>query len=263
VLDAPPGPAARELWVIHTNDSHGRLAPGPGDLPAARLREVLSRHPGALYLDAGDTVTAGNLGFRPGGEPVLDVLSDLGCAAMCLGNRETHPRKELFPRKVDRARFPLLCANLVPKGDAPPVAVPHVVLERAGLRVGIFGVTVPMFTRKQWSQPLCDYWFSDPLEAAVAQVRALRPDVDVLIALTHIGHRHDLRLAEACPELDLVIGGHSHTDLQAPAWVGQVPVLQARSHAFLAGAARLTVGPEGTRLVAWERHPLRDDAPSA
>jgi len=248
------------MRVVHTNDTHGRLAPGPGGRQpdaAVRLAALLAAHPGALYLDAGDTVTAGNLGFRLGGEPVLEVLSDLGCAAMCLGNRESHPRAECFPRKLDRARFPILCANLIAKGGAPTPTVPHALLERDGLRVGVFGVTVPMFTRKQWSQPFCDYCFADPLESAQEQATALRGEVDLLIALTHIGHRQDLALAAACPELDLVIGGHSHTDLTEPAWVGGVPVVQARSHAFLAGIARLE--PDARpRLVEWTRHPLRE-----
>lgn len=252
------------LTIIHTNDSHGRFAPLPdGSLPppALRLKALLEEHPTPVYLDAGDTVTAGNLGFRIAGEPVLGVLSDLGCDAMCLGNRETHPRKEILPRKLERARFPLLSANMVAKGDAPLVVRPHIVLERAGVRVGVFGVTVPMFTRKQWSQPLCDYWFDDPVKIAREQVTELRPRVDVLVALTHIGHRQDLALAEALPELDLVIGGHSHTDLDEPAWVGGVPVVQARSHAFFAGIARLELEGGRTSHLSWEKRPLRDDLP--
>jgi 2',3'-cyclic-nucleotide 2'-phosphodiesterase (5'-nucleotidase family) len=180
---------------------------------------------------------------------------------MCLGNRETHPRKEIFPKKVERARFPLLSANMLAKGNAELIVRPHIVLERAGLKVGVFGVTVPMFTKKQWSQPLCDYWFDDPLRIAREQVADLRPRVDVLIALTHIGHRQDLALAGALPELDLVIGGHSHTDLDEPAMAGRVPVLQARSHGYYAGIARLEVLSGRPVKLEWEKRPLRDDIP--
>jgi 2',3'-cyclic-nucleotide 2'-phosphodiesterase (5'-nucleotidase family) len=241
--------------IIHTNDTHGRLQPPVTD----RLREIVRQHPGALLLDAGDAISAGNLGFRVGGEPVLETMSDLGYQAMCLGNRESHPRKEIFPKKIDRARFPILSANAVAKGDASLPLRPHVLLSARELRVGVFGVTVPMFTRKQWSQPLCDYWFDDPLEAAERQVAELRARVDVLVALTHIGFRLDQVLAERCPELDLIIGGHSHTDLEQPAWVGTVPVLQARAFGFYAGIARLDVAPGGGRLLQWEKRPLRDD----
>lgn len=245
-----------ELTIVHTNDTHGRMQPPASD----RLAELLASLPGAIYLDAGDTVSAGNLGFRPGGEPALTVLTELGCRAMCLGNRETHPRKEIFSRKVDRAGFPLLSANLIAKGNAPSPAVPHVILEVRGVRLGVFGVTVPMFRKKEWSQPLCDYWFDDPLAAARREVEVLRPQVDVLIALTHIGHRQDLALAAALPELDLLIGGHSHTDLDEPVWVGTVPVLQAKSHAFFAGVAQVHVDGGSIRLTTWEKHPLRNDS---
>ena len=256
------GSAGTPLVLIHTNDTHGRLQPPVTD----RLRQVVEEHPGALLLDAGDAISAGNLGFRVGGEPVLETMSGLGYHAMCLGNRESHPRREIFPLKIDRARFPIISANAVAKGDAPLPVQPHVVLARGGVRIGVFGVTVPMFTRKQWSQPLCDYWFDDPVKAAKEQVAALRPQVDLLVALTHIGYKQDEALAAACPELDLLIGGHSHTDLEAPAWIGGVPVLQARAFGFYAGIARLAREPEtgaerGWRLVSWEKRPLRPDAP--
>ncbi len=245
----------KELIVVHTNDTHGRMQPPVTE----RLAELLASLPGAIYLDAGDTVSAGNLGFRPGGEPALTALTELGCRAMCLGNRETHPRKEVFPRKVDRAGFPLLSANLIPKGDAPNPAVPHIILEQSDLRIGVLGVTLQMFRRKQWSQPFCDYWFDDPFTVARREVDLLRPQVDVLIALTHLGHRQDLELAAALPELDLLIGGHSHTDLVEPAWAGTVPVLQAKSHGFYAGVARIELTGGAIRLTGWEKKPLRTE----
>lgn len=227
-----------------------------------RLRELYALHPEAILLDAGDAVSAGNLGFRVGGEPVLEEMSRLGYAAMCLGNRETHPRKEVFPLKVDRAAFPIVCANILAKGTARVPVRPFVVVERQGLRIGVFGVTVPMFTKKQWSQPLCDYWFEEPISAARRVGAELRPDVDVLIALTHIGFRQDLALAAACPEIDLLIGGHSHTDLHEPYWVGSVPVLQARAFGFYAGVARLEQVGDRMALRSWEKLPLRADAPA-
>jgi 2',3'-cyclic-nucleotide 2'-phosphodiesterase (5'-nucleotidase family) len=249
------------LTFIHTNDTHGRFAPLPREEwppPARRLQALLHDHPHAVLLDAGDAVTAGNLGFRIAGEPALEVMSDLGYQAMCVGNRESHPRREIFPRKLAHARFPILCANLVGREEVPLPVQPHVVLERSGWRIGVFGVSVQMFTRKQWASALCDYWFDPPLDAARREVKLLRPQVDLLIALTHIGLREDLRLAEACPELDLVIGGHSHTELEQPERVGPVSVVQARAFAFSAGLGRFERTSGRPRLVTWTKVPLRD-----
>lgn len=248
---------ATEITIIHTNDTHGRMIPPVSD----RLNELREAHPSAILLDAGDAVGAGNLGFRMAGEPALVNMSTLGYDAMCLGNRETHPRKEIFPRKISDAAFPVLSANAVAKNGAPLPVRGHVVLVAAGLRVGVFGVTVPMFTRKQWSQPLCDYWFDDPIRAAQAEAARLRKDVDVLVALTHIGFRQDRILAQLCPDVDVVIGGHSHTRLDEPHWEGAVPVLQAWAFGYCAGVARLRITAGRARLSAWETTPLRDDIP--
>src|SRR5262245_14157292 len=142
-----PSAEPRRLTVIHTNDMHGRLGEGA----AARLRELVAAHPDSLLLDAGDAISAGNLGVRIGGEPILSLMTEMGYDAMTMGNRETHPRREIFPRKIDGARFPILCANAEGRPGAPFPPRPSLVLERAGIRIGLFGVTVPMFTRKQWS----------------------------------------------------------------------------------------------------------------
>lgn len=248
---------ATELTIIHTNDTHGRMIAPVSE----RLRALREAHPSAILLDAGDAVGAGNLGFRMAGEPALVNMSALGYDAMCLGNRETHPRKEIFPRKISDAAFPVLSANAVAKNGATLPVRGHVVLSAAGVRVGVFGVTVPMFTRKQWSQPLCDYWFDDPIRAAQAEAARLRAEVDVLIALTHIGFRKDCVLAQLCPEVDLVIGGHSHTRLDEPHWEGTSPVLQAWAFGYYAGVARIEMIAGHARLCGWESIPLRDDIP--
>jgi 2',3'-cyclic-nucleotide 2'-phosphodiesterase (5'-nucleotidase family) len=239
------------LTLIHTNDMHGRLLPPA----AARLASLLAEHPGAVYLDAGDAVSAGNLGCRLSGEPILREMTRLGCRAMALGNRETHPRKEFFPKKIADAGFPVLCANLRARDGLPLPTVPHVVLAAGPVTLGVFGLCLPMFTRDQWSAPLCDYYFADPLEAAREELLLLRGQVDMLCALTHLGYRRDLELAAACPGLDVIIGGHSHTELEAPDNSRGVPVLQARSHAMLCGIATLE---PGRGLVAWETRPLRE-----
>jgi 2',3'-cyclic-nucleotide 2'-phosphodiesterase (5'-nucleotidase family) len=242
------------LWLYHTNDFHGRLTPER----AERLAGLRGEHPESLLLDAGDAVAAGNLGFRVGGEPILRLMSELGYDAMTVGNRESHPRRELFPRKLEDARFPILCANLTARTGAPTPTRPWVLLERLGLRVAIMGLTVPMFTRKMWSQALCDYLYENPIERAQALAAELRPRCDLLIALTHIGLREDESLAAAVPEIDLIVGGHTHADLPAPVEVGSTPILHTTAYACYLGRARLERTASRWRVATWERLPLRE-----
>jgi 5'-nucleotidase len=241
------------MWLFHTNDFHGQLTPER----AAMLAALRSEHPDSLLLDSGDAVSAGNLGFRLGGEPVLQRMSELGYDAMTIGNRESHPRRELFSKKLEDARFPVLCANLTARPGAPVPTRPWVIVERAGLRAGVLGLTVPMFTRKMWSQALCDYLYEDPIPVGAALARELRPQCDLVIALTHIGLREDQALAAAAPEIDLIVGGHSHADLDTPLRAGKTTILHTTAFAFYVGRAHLQREAGEWRVTSWDRLPLR------
>ena len=68
-----------------------------------------------------------------------------------------------------------------------------------------------MVTRHMTARLVSAFVLEDPVAEAARQIALLRPSVDVLIALTHIGLREDERLARACPGLAVIVGGHSHT----------------------------------------------------
>lgn len=268
-LPCPP-PAA--LHILHTNDFHNSF----GDEGAARLREAIAALNGAphLLLDAGDAIKAGNVGVNPFGEPVLDRMSDLGYDAMTLGNREFHILPAALETKVNRARFPILCANMRWKDPATterlPV-VPYVTIDRGGLKITIFGLTVPMVTEKmKLAAAVSSFLFDDPIETARRLIAELRWGADVLIALTHIGIREDERLARSVSGIDLIIGGHSHVVLEKPERVERdggssrtTPLVQAGWHGHYFGHVRLHRLPgDSTGDAGWqidgELHPLKE-----
>jgi 2',3'-cyclic-nucleotide 2'-phosphodiesterase (5'-nucleotidase family) len=193
-------------------------------------------------VDCGDAVTAGNVGVKPGGEPVLELMSDTGYLCMTMGNREFHIADALLRIKISDARFPVLCANMrwkEDRGETLPV-VPHIITKTPnGDSVGIFGLTVPMVTPRMTARVLSAYLFHDPVEVAKKQIEELRSKVDYLIALTHIGIKEDRRLASECPELDAIIGGHTHVVLEEPELSSSVPIVQAGWHGHYIG--RLTI----------------------
>lgn len=261
------------LHVLHTNDFHNSLT----DAGAERLREAIQALEGAPYLllDAGDAIKAGNVGVNPFGEPILDRMSDLGYHAMTMGNREFHVLEAALATKINRARFPVLCANIRAKGKGtgvPLPVVPHVTLDRGGLKVTVFGLTVPMVTEKmKAAASLSQYLFDDPITTARRLVAELRWGADVLIALTHIGLREDQRLARSVSGIDLIVGGHSHVALASPEFIEReggaggrpTPIVQAGWHARAYGHAVLRRDPDDpTGERGWQAedalHPLEE-----
>ncbi|RYG43644.1 hypothetical protein EON79_16600 [bacterium] len=162
------------------------------------------------------------------------MLAGLRCDASTLGNRETHPLDAAFRLKLAGATHPILCANAF-RPDGSPAFPATLEFERAGLRIGVVAAMVPMATERMKTRAAWSLRWTAPIPALVAVARELRPRVDVLIALTHIGLRQDEALAQACPELDFILGGHSHTVLPEPKEVEGVWIAQGGSHGRYAG----------------------------
>lgn len=234
------------MVILHTNDMHNRLR----ENQAARLRQIVEEERAkalCLLLDAGDAVGAGNVTFNPAGEPILDFMSDIGYDAMTVGNREFHFTEVGFHTKLNRARFPVLCANVRPRGEARLPVQPSLILSVGTVRVGIIGLTVPMITERMLSRHVSAYVFDDPIRRGCELAEELRPQVDLLVALTHIGLGRDLKIAQATDKIDLIIGGHSHTLLEQPLREGKTTIVQAGSHARFVG--RVTVRVDGSASI--------------
>lgn len=229
--------------IIHTNDFHDRLSPNA----ASRLVELVQNcdvpH---VVLDAGDCIKAGNLGASIGQERIWAVMRSVGYDAITVGNRETHPLLSVVRGKLAGAPCPILSANQVAKSGTPDLPfTSHILVERAGLTIGIIGVTIPMVTRRSKMSIAWDTVFEPPIDTVKNLVQTLRQHVDVLVALTHIGIADDRALATAVPELDIIVSGHSHRLHTEPEVVNGIPILQAGSFGRFAGVATL----DGPKLV--------------
>jgi len=216
------------LRILHTNDLHGNL----DETLAGRLAAL--REQSDLYFDSGDVVKAGNLAVPLRPDPCWGLLAKLRCSASTLGNRESQPLAPAFRKKIAGLAHPVVCANLTDK-EGRAVFPSSIVLEVGGLRVGVIGAMVAMVTDKMASASLSHFLWNPPIPAVVAAAHGLRPQCDVLFAITHIGIAQDRKLAEACPHLDAIFGGHSHTVLSEPESVGGVWICQGGSHGRFAG----------------------------
>ena len=214
----------RRITLIHTNDVHNRWSE-----PFVEQIRAAKQQFNALLFDAGDCIRAGNMGIPLYQESAWAFMRDAGYNAIALGNREFHITPFGLLAKLRGAPCAVLCANLRPKQPDTPLPVQPVWhTEHHGVRVAVIGLTVPMVTPRMKSALLSAYLFDPPIEVAQAWISQLRHEADLLIALTHIGYRQDCLLAEACPQLDLILGGHSHTPIQPPeqrngVWIAQAP----------------------------------------
>lgn len=224
------------LTILHTNDFHGKLTPER----AARLAE--RRHEADLYFDSGDSILAGNLAYPLRPEAVWPALAELRCTASVPGNRESHPLAAAFRAKLAGVSHPLLCGNLRLKDGTRPFPG-TLEVEVDGVRVGVAAAMVEMVTPRMKTAVASAYLWDPALPTLRSLGEALRPKVDLLIALTHIGYRRDHELAESGP-FDVILGGHSHTVLMEPERVGSTWICQGGSHGRYVGVYHW----EGDRL---------------
>lgn len=232
----------RKITVLHTNDLHGKLT----DYAAEIIAREKASSPHPILLDAGDAVSSGNIYYRPGGEPIMARLSELSYDAMVMGNREFHFLDRGLKSKVKLARFPILSANLRSNnGDIGPTVRPSITKDIDGIKVTIFGLSVPMITKKMLARKFSPFWFEDPITAAKEIVPELRANCDVLIALTHTGLQTDMELAGAVGGIDLIVGGHTHAVLPELKMVEGTAIAQAGWWGHYLGKIDIDVSDNG------------------
>jgi 5'-nucleotidase len=237
------------ITILHTNDFHDHLS----EEQARRLKERRTELGDAgLLLDSGDAISSGNITYKPGGEPILDLMSDAGYDAMTVGNREFHFSTAGFSAKVSRARFPVLCANVRARGEVGRLPViPAITRTVSGsVRVTVFGLTVPMITERMLARKVSAYVFDDPIGTATALVPKLRPECDLLVCLSHIGLAKDRELAARVARIDLIIGGHTHAVLETGERVGETLIVQAGWWGHYLGTVEIDAGQQRPVMTA-------------
>jgi 5'-nucleotidase len=216
------------LTIAHLNDTHSHLEAVPVTLAIdgmattaqlggfARLRtlvdEIRADNPNFLLLHSGDAVQ-GTLYFTLfTGAVEFDFLNRLGIDAMAFGNHEFDRGPGAIPGFLDRAKFPLIAANVDFSAEHTIAErIPrHIIKEINGERVGIFGLTTE--TTPQSTLDVGKTRFLDTVAIARQQVAELEEQgVNKIIALTHLGYNADMRLAASVNGIDVIVGGHSHT----------------------------------------------------
>ena len=241
---------------MHMNDTHASLANAAKTVTA--VKQVRAEKPQALLLNAGD-VFSGTLYFNEfKGQADIAVMNLMKYDAMTFGNHEFDLGSSPEGHKaladfIKAASFPFVSSNVNFSGDANFTGLftdlisskPEqgkiyngIIKEINGEKVGIFGLTTA--ETKNISSP-GKIQFEDYIAEAKKAVAAFEGQgVDKIIALTHIGYDdnaavdNDLTLAKEVEGIDVIVGGHTHTELKAPVVVkdNQTPtvIVQAKAN---------------------------------
>lgn len=265
----------KQITILHTNDMHAsflpheaswlRSAPKPlvggfNELAFAidSIRKVRTT---SLVLDAGDLMTGNPISDRlykgAEGGALIEMLNLIGYEGWTPGNHDFDISYGNLQKLVALAHFPVVEANLTDEKSGKPITdKEYTIIEKNGIKIGIFGVMSSEYYGLVNQNSSKGVKLMPTIKIARRLIELLRPQVDLVVALTHVGVEEDSLIAINVKGLDVIIGGHSHTRLKTPKYINGVIIAQAGSNCENLGVLDLTV--ENHAMTKWsgELHQL-------
>jgi len=249
--------APQQITILHTNDIHGHFVPETAtwldDRPLVGgmvaldhyIRQARTEAPNNLLLDAGDLMTGNmicNMEYKGAeGGALIEMMNMIGYDGMVYGNHE-------FDKPIANARnlapiadFPILSANMVDSMGNNFAKDKYKIYDCQGLKVGVIGITYHQMVGMAKPENLEGFYTKEPAKVVNDIVTEIDPSTDLIIALTHLGYDNDVELAGQIKNVDLIVGGHSHSRIQTPELVNGVLIVQAGSYAQNLGRLDLVV----------------------
>ncbi len=228
--------STKHITILHTNDVHSHIDPFPsnhryankgGVARRATLVEIIRKeNPNTLLLDAGDIFQGTPYFNFYGGELEFKLMSLLKYDASTIGNHDFDNSIDGLYTQLPNAKFDFLSANYDFKNTILNTHVkPYKIFVKDGIKIGVFGLGIELqglVDPKMYKETV----YLNPLEIAQDMSRILKEDeqCDLVICLSHLGYHYkiekskisDLELASKTKNIDLIIGGHTHTFLPKP-----------------------------------------------
>lgn len=225
----------QHITILHTNDVHSHIEPFPAEDAdyankggvARRLtliNKIKQENPNTLLLDAGDIFQGTPYFNFYGGELEFKLMSMLGYDAATIGNHDFDNGIDGLAAQMPNATFKMISSNYdfsntIMDGKTQP----YEIFEKDGIKIGVFGVGIQLdglVNRKMSKETV----YIDPVEVSQDMAKQLKTEknCDLVICLSHLGYSYefdkvsDLTLAAKTKDIDLIIGGHTHTFLPKP-----------------------------------------------
>lgn len=232
-----------KITILHTNDVHSHIdAFGPDDgrnankggvaRRASLIESIRNENPNTLLFDAGDIFQGTPYFNYYGGELEFKLMSKLKYDAATIGNHDFDNGIDGLYAQLPHAEFEFLSANYDFSNTIMDThAKPYKIFKKGNIKIGVFGLGIELNGLVDPSM-FKETEYLDPIETSQEMTRILKEDeqCDLIICLSHLGYNYrnsdtkisDLKLAAATKNIDLIIGGHTHTFLRKPTVVKNI-----------------------------------------
>ena len=229
--------STKKITILHTNDVHSHIDPfGPDDgrnankggvaRRAALVESIRKENPNTLLFDAGDIFQGTPYFNYYGGELEFKLMSMLKYDAATIGNHDFDNGIDGLFKQLPHAKFDFVSANYDFTNTVMDTHVkPYKIFVKDGIKIGVFGLGIELnglVIKDMYKETQ----YLDPIEIAQDMSRILKTEenCDLVICLSHLGYHYrnapekvsDLIIARSTKDIDLIIGGHTHTFLPKP-----------------------------------------------
>jgi 5'-nucleotidase/UDP-sugar diphosphatase len=231
-----------EVIILHTNDMHSKID-NMGKL-AYLIDSIKAQHSHVFLFAAGDNFTGNPIVdmYPEKGYPMIDLMNRVGFDLSAMGNHEFDMGQEAQNKRRSEAGFTFICANINVSKSILKKPAPYYILKVEKCKIPVLGLIQVSENGYPDSHPsrLEGLSFDKP-ETKAAEYMKLKKKYGMLIALTHLGIEGDVPLARKYPQIDLIIGGHSHTVMTTPLIENGVMIVQTGSQLKSVGKTTLQI----------------------
>jgi 2',3'-cyclic-nucleotide 2'-phosphodiesterase (5'-nucleotidase family) len=216
----------KKITILYTNDTHSRLLPfkqavtgksvGGIERRAAYFSSVKKENPLTLVLDAGDLSQGTPFYNFFKGAAEFKAFALAGYDYLTVGNHELDYGLDNLKFQARAAGLEFLCANLFDSKTLKPLFTPFKIKNIGGVKIAIVGI----MGKEAWDVVSNKYkegvLYADEFALLKKLFSLLSGKVDLIVLLSHSGYQYDIKLAGALPEIDVIIGSHTHTKMDKP-----------------------------------------------
>ena len=227
----------KNITILHTNDVHSHVEPfskdhsefpnkGGFERRATLISEIRRQNPNTLLFDAGDIFQGTPYFNFYGGEIEFKLMSMLGYDAITIGNHDFDNGIDGLDKQLPNAKFDIISSNYDFKNTILESKVSdYKIYNKSGIKIGVFGLGIELeglVSKELYKETK----YLDPIDIANDTAKKLKEtkNCDIVICLSHLGYKYekfpnkvsDLNLAKSTKNIDLIIGGHTHTFMNKP-----------------------------------------------